>query len=78
MNSNLVADYPVAIALQGRVPVKVIGSVRKGDLLVSAENGFAMVNNSPAAGTIIGKSIEDFTATAEVPTGMIIVVVGRD
>lgn len=46
------------IALQGRTPVKVIGLACKGDILVSAGLGFAKVNNSPRAGTIIGKCLE--------------------
>jgi hypothetical protein len=46
------------IALTGRVPVKVVGPVAKGDLLVaSGVKGHAMVNNNAKAGTIIGKAI---------------------
>ena len=46
------------IALTGRVPVKVVGTVAKGDLLVaSGVKGYAMVNNNAKAGTIIGKAI---------------------
>jgi hypothetical protein len=48
----------VALALTGRVPCKVTGPVAAGDLLVSAGNGRAMVNNSAATGTVIGKAIE--------------------
>lgn len=46
------------IALTGRVPVKVVGPVAKGDLLVASEvKGHAMTNNNAKAGTIIGKAI---------------------
>jgi hypothetical protein len=50
----------VAIALQGRVPTKVRGAVRKGDMMVSAGNGFARPWNNPAMGTVIGKALENF------------------
>ncbi len=73
MNSALEADHVAEIALQGRVPVKVIGPVFKGDLLVSAGNGHAIANNEARAGTIIGKSLENFADA----TGVIEVAVGR-
>ena len=47
-----------ALAIAGRVPCKVTGAVAAGDLMVSAGNGMAMTNNSPAIGTVIGKAIE--------------------
>ena len=47
-----------ALAISGRVPCKVTGAVNAGDLMVSAGNGRAMANNSPAIGTVIGKAIE--------------------
>ena len=55
MNSELDG---VALAISGRVPCKVTGAVAAGDLMVSAGNGMAMANNSPAIGTVIGKAIE--------------------
>ena len=46
------------IALKGRVPCKVIGTIAKGDLLItSGYPGYATVGNNPAAGTIIGKAL---------------------
>ena len=45
----------------------------KGDLLVSASNGHAVANNEARAGTIIGKSLENFTGES----GVIEVAVGR-
>lgn len=48
------------IALKGRVPCKVVGEVRKGDLLVTSRvPGHAMVRLYPGHGQIIGKALED-------------------
>jgi hypothetical protein len=48
------------IALQGRVPVKVVGRVRKGDMLTtSATPGYAVKATTPTLGSIIGKALED-------------------
>ena len=58
MNSNLIGDTVVALALQGRVPCKVLGKVNKGDLIVtSAIPGYGIVDNNPVVGTVIGKAI---------------------
>ena len=75
MNSELEGDHVTGIALQGRVPCKVIGEVRKGDLLVtSAVPGYAIVNNTPGVGTVIGKALED---KLDGDRGVIEVVVGK-
>lgn len=75
MNSDLESDHPVAVALQGRVPCKVLGRVQKGDLLVtSAVAGYAVVDNEGRAGAIIGKALE---AKNDPGKGIIEVVVGR-
>ena len=63
----------VAIALQGRVPTKVAGAVRKGDMMVSAGNGHAIACASPVVGSVIGKALENFDGDH----GVIEVVVGR-
>jgi len=73
MNSALEGEYVLAVALTGRVPCRVQGPVAKGDLMVSAGNGFAMANNDAAVGTVIGKALQDFDGDE----GMIEVVVGR-
>jgi hypothetical protein len=65
--------FAVPIALQGRVPTKVRGTIRKGDMMVSAGNGFARPWNNPAMGTVIGKALEDFDGIE----GIIEVAVGR-
>ena len=73
MNSDLVADHVVTVAFTGRVPCKVTGTVRKGDLMVSAGNGLARAEANPAPGTIIGKAL----ANHDGAEGTIEVVVGR-
>jgi hypothetical protein len=73
MNSGLQADHTVAVALAGRVPTSVIGTVAKGDMMVAAGHGQARAEHDPAMGTVIGKALEDFNGTE----GMIEIVVGR-
>lgn len=41
MNSKL--ENGVAIALKGRVPVKVVGAIKKGDDLIASDNGCAIM-----------------------------------
>ena len=75
MNSALQGDNVTPVALQGRTPVKVIGMVSKGDLLVSSSTvGYATKDNDAKAGTIIGKALENKTDAGE---GVIEAVVGR-
>ena len=58
MNSELQGEHAVAIALQGRVPCKVLGKVEKGDIIVSsAIEGYGIVQNDPVVGTVIGKAV---------------------
>jgi hypothetical protein len=65
----------VCIALQGRVPVKVAGSIKKGDLLTtSAIPGYACKAMDPKVGTIIGKAIADKLDPGK---GIVEVAVGR-
>jgi len=40
MNKDL--ENGTYIALKGRVPVKVVGSIRKGDRLIATDNGCAI------------------------------------
>ena len=74
MNGGLTGSNVVPLALQGRVPCQVVGPVHKGDLMVSAGFGFAKVNNTPAAGTVIGKALQEVTFAGK---AVIEVVVGR-
>jgi hypothetical protein len=50
-----------AVAVNGRVPVRVIGAVRKGDRLVSAGRGVARVGTKEeiTAFNVLGRSLED-------------------
>ena len=73
MNSQCEGEHIIQLALQGRAPCKVRGNVRKGDMMVSGGDGFARPSASPLMGTVIGKSLEDFTGTS----GVIEVAVGR-
>jgi hypothetical protein len=61
------------IALQGRVPCKVTGSIRKGDLMIAAANGYAKSTKTPVIGQVIGKALENF----EGMQGIIEIAVGR-
>lgn len=63
----------VEIALQGRVPTKVRGIIRKGDMMISGGNGFARPCSSPQMGTVIGKALQDFDGIE----GVIEIAVGR-
>jgi hypothetical protein len=62
MNARVGSDplHP-AIAVSGRVPVRVIGRVRKGDRLVSAGGGLARAGakSELTAWNVIGRSLED-------------------
>ena len=73
MNSACKGEHTVALALQGRVPCKVRGNIKKGDMLISAGYGFARPASSPVIGTVIGKSLENFDGVE----GIIEVAVGR-
>ena len=73
MNDQLQGENTVALALTGRVPVKVKGRIQKGDMMVSAGDGYARASAMPQIGTVIGKSLEDFDGS----DGVIEVVVGR-
>lgn len=55
------------VAVQGRVPVRVIGMVKKGDRLVSAGNGQARAasRGEISAFNVIGRSLEDKTTIGE-------------
>lgn len=76
MNSAL--ENSVAVGLQGRVPCKVIGEIRKGDLMVSsATPGHAeawLEDSNPPTGCVIGKALENKIGAGP---DVIEVVVGR-
>ena len=57
------SDTHPPVAMNGRVPVKVIGQISKGDRLVSAGNGFARAatQGEITAFNVIGRSLENKT-----------------
>jgi hypothetical protein len=73
MNMKCQGEHIVALALQGRVPTKVRGTIHKGDMLVSGGDGYARPSSTPHMGTVIGKSLENFDGIE----GIIEVAVGR-
>jgi len=72
MNDGLQSAHTAMVALTGRVPTSVTGTVRKGDMMVSAGNGVARAEANPQVGTVIGKALADSEGDA-----IIEVVVGR-
>ena len=63
------------VALTGRVPCKVVGKIKKGDILVTAGiHGVAMASADPKVGSIVGKAVEDYDSDH---IGTITVAVGR-
>ena len=58
-------DTHPPVAMTGRVPVKCVGTVRKGDRLVSAGDGVARAAQSgeATAFNVIGRSLENKTTT---------------
>ena len=73
MNSGQTGDYVVPVALTGRVPCKVTGIVRKGDMMVATSGGRARAESDPVIGSVIGKALADFDGQ----DGVIEVVVGK-
>ena len=73
MNAGLAGGHVVAVALTGRVPCRVTGTVKRGSAMVSNGDGTARSEESPKAGTIIGKALTSFNDN----TGVIEVVIGR-
>jgi hypothetical protein len=73
MNNGLTADHRAIVALTGRVPTSVTGTVTKGAMMISAGNGCAQACATPAMGTVIGKALENFSGKS----GIIEIVVGR-
>ena len=65
----------VCLALAGRVPCKVVGRVKKGDMLTTSSTpGYAVRATDPKLGSIIGKALED---KDNGEAGIIQVAVGR-
>jgi hypothetical protein len=76
MNESL--EDGASVGLVGRLPCKVVGEVRKGDLMVASDTaGHAEAwrdESNPPAGSVIGKALENKTGAG---ADVIEVVVGR-
>jgi Ubiquitin-activating enzyme E1 FCCH domain len=68
--------FKTLIALQGRVPCRVVGKIRKGDLMITSRIAGVAVSaeGNAKAGTIIGKALENYDSDH---IGTIEVAVGR-
>jgi len=73
MNAGLNGQNTVAVALIGRVPTLVIGTVAPGDMMVTAGGGRAKACAAPTMGTVIGKALQAHPGGQ----GVIEVVIGR-
>jgi len=64
------------VALQGRVPCRVVGKIRKGDILVTAGiHGVAIAAiGDVRVGTVVGKALEEYDSDH---IGTIEIAVGR-
>jgi len=63
------------LALQGRVPCKVVGRIEKGDMIVASSIvGVGTASEDPKLGSVIGKALENYDSDE---VGVIEVVVGR-
>jgi hypothetical protein len=63
MNSGLRSEYATRVALVGRVPVRVVGTIRKGDCLVNSHIAGVATRLDPAKyqlGCVIGKAIDEY------------------
>ena len=75
MNNALISEDSVEVAMMGRVPCRVVGKIRKGDMLVtSKENGVATASEDPKLGTVIGKALQNYDSDE---IGEIEIVVGK-
>ena len=75
MNNALTSEDSVEVAMMGRVPCRVVGKIRKGDMLVtSKENGVATASEDPTLGTVIGKALQNYDSDQ---IGEIEIVVGK-
>lgn len=77
MNSAQEGKYVLPVALTGRVPCQVVGTIRKGDRLVASPfSGVAMALDTRLyePGCIIGKALEEYNS---IDNGIIEVAVGR-
>jgi hypothetical protein len=77
MNAGLKGEHVTKVALVGRVPCRVKGTITKGDLLTSSElpgvaKSVELINYVP--GCVIGKALQNYSNEHE---GIIEILVGR-
>lgn len=78
MNATQTGNNVLPVALVGRVPCRVVGTINKGDRLVSSGVAGVATALNPSEyqpGCIIGKALEDYNSIAD---GVIEVAVGRN
>lgn len=73
MNAGLKGEHPISVALLGRVPCRVQGPVRRGQLMVGTTDGCARAEDSPVMGAVLGKALQSFDGSV----GIIEILVGR-
>jgi hypothetical protein len=74
-NMNVECVNGIDVALQGRVPCKVVGFIRKGDMMTTSHiPGVATSSLDPTTGSVIGKALENYDSTE---VSIIEVAVGR-
>jgi hypothetical protein len=77
MNSTQLGEHVVPVALTGRVPCRVVGTIHKGDRLVAgtiAGVAIPLDRQLYDPGCIIGKALEDYDSIVD---GIIEIAVGR-
>jgi hypothetical protein len=74
MNAGCTGEHVATVALTGRVPCRVTGTVRKGDMMVSNGDGTARSEANPQVGSVIGKALANWDGAGD---GVIEVVIGR-
>lgn len=77
MNSGLQAEHIVKVALLGRVPCRVVGSIAKGDLIVASDLpgiATAMEKTKYSPGCVVGKALENYNSLSP---GLIEIVIGK-
>jgi len=77
MNSTQAGEHSLELALVGRVPCSVVGTIRKGDRLVSSNTpgvAQALDINQYQPGCIVGKALAEYNSAEP---GVIEVAVGR-
>jgi hypothetical protein len=76
MNAALQTANAVPVALLGRVPCRVVGVIRRGDLLVTSDTpgtATALDRSQYFPGCVIGKALADYNSSTP---GIIEIAVG--